>query len=72
MCTAICLFARCIIVETVTISCYSPVGVTCLAVHDVLLDGVPDVLVGRDDGIVQLYSFDESEEPVLKFSHVRT
>jgi Bardet-Biedl syndrome 7 protein len=44
-------------------------GVTCLAVHDVLLDGVPDVLVGRDDGIVQLYSFDESEEPVLKFSH---
>ena len=33
-------------------------------------DGVKDLLVGRDDGVVQVYSFDNTNEPVLRFDQV--
>lgn len=33
-------------------------------------DGVKDLLVGRDDGMVEVYSFDNANEPVLRFDHV--
>ena len=33
-------------------------------------DGVQDLLLGRDDGLVQVYSFSDMEEPTLRFSHV--
>lgn len=40
-------------------------GVTALCSHDLTHDGVPDVIVGRDDGSLQVYSFDVSSEPKL-------
>lgn len=33
-------------------------------------DGVKDLLVGRDDGMVEVYSFDNANEPVLRFDQV--
>jgi len=42
-------------------------GVTVLCSHDLTHDGVKDILVGRDDGSVQVYSFDVSSEPKLCF-----
>lgn len=33
-------------------------------------DGVKDLLVGRDDGMVEMYSFDNANEPVLRFDQV--
>ena len=29
-----------------------------------------DILVGRDDGTVEVYGFDSSSEPTLRFEHV--
>ena len=46
-------------------------GVSCMAHYDITGDGIPDLLVGRDDGNVEIYSYDVAEEPVLRFSHVR-
>eukprot|EP00069_Balaena_mysticetus_P019254 bmy_02485T0 len=34
---------------------------------DIVGDGVKDLLVGRDDGMVEVYSFDNANEPVLRF-----
>ena len=31
---------------------------------------MPDVLVGRDDGLVEVYGFDEMDEPVHRFQQV--
>lgn len=33
-------------------------------------DGVKDLLVGRDDGMVEVYSFNNANEPVLRFDQV--
>jgi len=35
-------------------------------------DGDQDILVGRDDGTVEVYSMDDSGEPRLKATHVRS
>lgn len=29
-----------------------------------------DILVGRDDGTVEVYGFDSASEPTLRFEHV--
>ncbi|XP_014782164.1 Bardet-Biedl syndrome 7 protein homolog isoform X1 [Octopus bimaculoides] len=47
-------------------------GISCLNMFDITSDGVPDVLVGRDDGLIDVYAFDEFREPVQKYSHTCT
>ena len=47
------------------------VGVLALETYDITADGVPDVLVGRDDGLIEVYGFDEMDEPVHRFKQVR-
>ncbi|KAL5012626.1 hypothetical protein ScPMuIL_011177 [Solemya velum] len=44
-------------------------GVISLDNFDITLDGVKDLIVGRDDGLVEIYSYDEVEEPIHRFSH---
>ena len=45
-------------------------GILCIDNFDITGTGVMDVLVGRDDGLVEVYEFGEVEEPALKFSAV--
>ena len=45
-------------------------GVLALETYDITADGIPDVLVGRDDGLIEVYGFDEMDEPVHRFKQV--
>lgn len=45
-------------------------GVLCIDSFDIVGDGVKDLLVGRDDGMVEVYSFDNANEPVLRYDQV--
>lgn len=42
-------------------------GILCVDSFDIMGDGVKDLLVGRDDGMVEVYSFNNANEPVLRF-----
>ncbi|XP_019647281.1 PREDICTED: Bardet-Biedl syndrome 7 protein homolog [Branchiostoma belcheri] len=44
-------------------------GILCLDNYDITSDGVQDLLVGRDDGLVEVFGYNETDEPVLRFSH---
>lgn len=45
-------------------------GILCVDSFDIVGDGVKDLLVGRDDGMVEVYTFDNTNEPVLRFDQV--
>ena len=45
-------------------------GVVCMDNHDITGDGILDLLVGRDDGNVEVYGYDEMDEPILRYTHV--
>ena len=47
------------------------IGISCISTFDMTGEGNQDILVGRDDGTVEVYSLDDSGEPRLKASHVR-
>ncbi|XP_075716611.1 BBSome complex member BBS7 [Rhinoderma darwinii] len=47
-------------------------GVLCIDNFDILGDGVKDILIGRDDGTVEVYGFDNASDPVLRFDHTLT
>lgn len=44
-------------------------GILCMDSYDITSDGVLDLLVGRDDGQVEVYSYDDADEPVHRYSH---
>lgn len=52
-----------------TLYCLS-LGILCIDTYDIIGDGVNDILVGRDDGTVEVYSLDGTSEPTLRFDHV--
>nr|XP_053649854.1 Bardet-Biedl syndrome 7 protein-like [Cherax quadricarinatus] len=45
-------------------------GVTCMDHHDMTGDGVRDLIVGRDDGSIEVFSYEDGDEsePTLRFS----
>ncbi|KAL5459878.1 hypothetical protein EMCRGX_G033265 [Ephydatia muelleri] len=45
-------------------------GVNCISTYDLTGDGIKDILVGRDDGVLEVYSLDDSDEPRLKYTHL--
>ncbi|XP_075472148.1 BBSome complex member BBS7 [Ascaphus truei] len=47
-------------------------GILCIDNFDIIGDGVKDLLIGRDDGTVEVYGFDSASEPVLRFDHALT
>ena len=47
-----------------------PSGILCIDTFDIVGDGVNDILVGRDDGTVEVYGVDSTGEPTLRFEHV--
>ncbi|XP_068596580.1 Bardet-Biedl syndrome 7 protein [Brachionichthys hirsutus] len=44
--------------------------ILCMDTYDIIGDGVSDILVGRDDGTVEVYGFDSDGDPTLRFEHV--
>ncbi|XP_034627715.1 Bardet-Biedl syndrome 7 protein [Trachemys scripta elegans] len=44
-------------------------GILCIDNFDILGDGVKELLVGRDDGMLEIYNFDSTSEPVLRYDH---
>ncbi|XP_068136433.1 Bardet-Biedl syndrome 7 protein [Hyperolius riggenbachi] len=47
-------------------------GILCIDNFDIIGDGVKDLLIGRDDGTVEVYGLDSASEPVLRFDHALT
>ncbi|KAM9329721.1 BBSome complex member BBS7 [Gastrophryne carolinensis] len=47
-------------------------GILCLDNFDIIGDGVKDLLIGRDDGTVEVYGLDSANEPVLRFDYALT
>ncbi|XP_070553841.1 BBSome complex member BBS7-like isoform X2 [Ptychodera flava] len=43
-------------------------GVLCIDNYDITADGVQDLLLGRDDGLIEVYGYDEADEPIHRFS----
>ncbi|XP_042652742.1 Bardet-Biedl syndrome 7 protein [Tyto alba] len=44
-------------------------GILCIDSFDILGDGVKELLVGRDDGVLEIYSFESADDPVLRYDH---
>ena len=45
-------------------------GVSGIDFFDILSDGVPDMIVAREDGMVEVYNFETTDEPILKYTYV--
>ena len=45
-------------------------GVTGLDSYDITNDGAMDLLVSREDGIIEVYSYDSMDNPILKYTYV--
>lgn len=46
-------------------------GISGIDFFDILADGVPDMIVAREDGTVEVYNFESTEEPILKYTYVK-
>ncbi|XP_048365921.1 Bardet-Biedl syndrome 7 protein [Sphaerodactylus townsendi] len=44
-------------------------GILCMDSFDILGDGVKELLIGRDDGILEIYNFENANSPVLRHEH---
>lgn len=45
-------------------------GILCIDSFDITGDGVKELLIGRDDGVLEIYSFESADDPVLRYDHV--
>lgn len=45
-------------------------GILCIDSFDILGDGVKELLVGRDDGVLEIYNFESADDPALRYDHV--
>ena len=46
-------------------------GISSIDFFDILADGIPDMIVAREDGTVEVYNFETTDEPILKYTYVR-
>ena len=54
----------------VSLSHRNLLDISALETFDITADGTPDVIVGRSDGTVQVFSVDDGGEPTQRFKHV--
>ncbi|GAB6029517.1 Bardet-Biedl syndrome 7 protein, variant 2 [Chamberlinius hualienensis] len=47
-------------------------GIVCFDFYDIMEDGVRDLIVGRDDGQIEVFSLHEGLSPTLRYSHTLT
>lgn len=45
-------------------------GVSCLDSYDITNDGILDLLVGREDGTIEVYGYDSMDNPELRYTYV--
>ena len=45
-------------------------GINSICCYDICDSGVPDIILGRADGIVEIFSMDENNQPRIQFTHV--
>lgn len=45
-------------------------GVLCLDNYDITDDGIKDLIIGRSDGLIEVYGYDETESPVPRYTYV--
>ena len=45
-------------------------GVSGLDCYDITNDGIMDLLVSREDGTIEVYSYDTMDNPFLKYTYV--
>ena len=45
-------------------------GILSLDHYDIFGDGIPELIVSRDDGLIEVFSYDENDEPVSKHHQV--
>ncbi|XP_054708555.1 Bardet-Biedl syndrome 7 protein homolog [Uloborus diversus] len=44
-------------------------GVLCLDNYDITDDGIKDLIIGRSDGLIEVYGYDEAENPAPRFTY---
>ncbi|KAL8206988.1 UNVERIFIED_CONTAM: Bardet-Biedl syndrome 7 protein, partial [Gekko kuhli] len=44
-------------------------GILCMDSFDIVGDGVKELLIGRDDGILEIYNFENANSPVLRHEY---
>uniref|UniRef100_A0A8D2J3X9 Bardet-Biedl syndrome 7 n=1 Tax=Varanus komodoensis TaxID=61221 RepID=A0A8D2J3X9_VARKO len=44
-------------------------GILCMDTFDILGDGVKELLIGRDDGMLEIYNFENAKSPVLRYEY---
>ena len=45
-------------------------GITSLDSFDVTSDGIMDLVIAREDGVVEVYVYDSVDQPYLKYTYV--
>ena len=45
-------------------------GITCIDSFDITNDGVMDLLISREDGVVEVYVYDSMDSPIHKYTYV--
>ena len=65
------LHVSCSLADIVSAWCaVASTGILCMDNYDITNDGVLDLIVSRDDGLVEIYGYDETDDPVFRYSHV--
>ncbi|XP_060102819.1 Bardet-Biedl syndrome 7 protein [Heteronotia binoei] len=44
-------------------------GILCMDSFDIVGDGVKELLIGRDDGILEIYNFENGNSPALRYEY---
>lgn len=60
------------ILNNIQCTSFCCIGINSISCYDVCETGVPDILLGRDDGVVEVFSMDENNQPKIQFTHVRS
>ncbi len=71
------VYSTCLLLFTIVCNCvidlsyvHVHVGINSINCYDVCETGIPDIILGRADGVVEVYSMDENNQPQIQVTHV--